>query len=374
MAFGAFTMALPLPATAQAQDQPEVRMEIEATMQVSNNPFLIADENRVTGALEVVGRPRANWNIAPGTRLDFTGEVGIRQYHRLYGNFLTGLADLQLRHRHNEYLTIVGRAVYRRDLISDALTDSTDFATDAQGIRETIDARTSMIWNTNSRTTIEGDGGWRMLRYPGSTVLDRTNAYDLGVSAQRRLTERTTVGARFHMTTSHSGDERSSTKLLNATADYRFSEYWRGGIQLGVEWSLLNTQLTAVRESRARFNGGASLCYETSRQSACMRSAVRSEVSGFGGLQREVSIGGAYRNRLTEYGVLNIEGDYRRARLPVYPVSARVFRLTATYEQRLARNLYFTPGVAYLQRSRLAGEGARAFVFQLGLTLRGASR
>ncbi len=344
-------------------------------MLLSDNPFLIPDENKLSGAAEVVVRPEVTWSIDPTTTLDFTAETGFRQYHRRYSNFVTGLADLQLRHRRNEYLTISGRAIYRRELLADSLADSSDFAIDARSISESFDVRSSLAWSPNALTTITGDGGWRKLRYPGSTLLETTNAYDAGVSATRRLSERTTAGVRAHATTSRtSGGDKSSIKSLNLTASHRLAQHWQGDIQIGVEWSKLADPVAGGRESRARLNGAAALCYEGGRQTACLRGALRSEVSGFGGLQREVSIGGTYRRQLSEHGVVDIEADYRRARLPGYGAAARVMRVSANYERRVGRNLYFTPGIAYLQRDRLAGEKADAFIIKVGLTIRGDQR
>ncbi len=364
----------PLTTTA-AQAKPEASVEIETNMLVSNNAFLIPGEDRITGAAEVIVRPQVDWDLDPKTRLDFSAEAGFRQYHRLYGNFLTGLGDLNIRHRRNEYLTLSARALYSRDLVSNSLGDSTDFAVDSRSMRESLDLRGSVMWSPNARTTITGDGGWRKLRYPGSALLETTNAHDFGLSASRRMDERTSGGIRLHATSSRtvSGSE-SSVRALNLTAARQFGTRWQGDAQIGIEWSKLGGAVLGQRESRARFNGGASLCYEADRSSACLRGALRSEVSGLGGLQREVSVGATYRNRLSEYGQLIATADYRRARMPGYDATARVISMSANYEQRVGRNLYLTPGIAYLQRNRLAGEKADAVIFRIGLTIKGDRR
>ena len=48
------------------------------------------------------------------------------------------------------------------------------------GIRESIDARASVAWSPNATMTITGDGGWQNLRYPGSRILQTTDAFDIG--------------------------------------------------------------------------------------------------------------------------------------------------------------------------------------------------
>ncbi|WP_431562959.1 hypothetical protein [Sphingopyxis sp.] len=373
IAIGLLALVLAFFLAAKSDAQNVVTLEFDTNVLVSDNPFLTTEKERATGAVELVARPRAELKLDPRTDLDFTGEVGFRQYSRRYGNFVTGRSDLQLRHRRNEHLTVSGRATYARDLVSDSLTDSIDFAIDTRSIREGIDARTSVAWSPNATTTIVGDGGWRRLRYPGSTLLDTTKAYDFGLAANKRLSEKLTVGVQANRTLSHVlGGEDTSLTSLNATAVRRFSAHWYGGTQLGIEWSKLYDPISMTREGRARFNGAAHLCYEPERTSACLRSAIGSEVSGLGGLQREFSVGVDIRHRISEFGTVNAEADYRRAHLPGYDASARVFASSVGYEHRIRRNVYLTPSVAYLQRNRRAGEKADAFIFRIGLSIRGA--
>lgn len=373
IAVGFLALLVAFSLAAKSEARSAITLEFDANVLVSDNPFLTTEKERATGAVELVARPRAELNLDPRTNLDFTGEVGVRQYSRRYGNFVTGRSDLQVRHRRNEHLTVTGRAIYARDLISDSLTDSIDFAVDTRSIRESVDARTSVAWSPNAITTIVGDGGWRRLRYPGSTLLDTTKAFDFGIAASRRLDEKLTVGVQAHRTLSNVlGGEDTSVTSLNATAVRRFSAYWYGGTQLGIEWSKLYAPVSLARESRARFNGAAHLCYEPAQTTACIRTAIGSEVSGLGGLQREFSVGADIRHRISEFGTVSAEADYRRARLPGYDAAARVFASSIRYEHRVRRNVYLTPSLAYLQRNRRAGEKADAFIFQIGLSIRGA--
>ncbi len=373
IAIGLLALVLAFCFVAKSEARSAITLEFDTNVLVSDNPFLTTEKERATGAVELVARPRVELKLDPRTNLDFTGEVGFRQYSRRYGNFVTGRSELQLRHRRNEYLTVSGRAIYARDLVSDALADSIDFAIDPRSIRESVEARTSVAWSPDATTTIVGDGGWRRLRYPGSALLDTTKAHDFGLAANKRLNEKLTVGIQANRTLSNVlGGEDTSVTSLNATATRRFSAHWYGGTQLGIEWSKLYDPISLTRESRARFNGAAHLCYEPARTSACVRSAIGSEVSGLGGLQREFSVGADIRHRISEFGTVSAEADYRRARLPGFDASARVFASTLRYEHRIRRNLYLTPSVAYLQRNRREGEKADAFIFQIGLSIRGA--
>lgn len=368
---GALTIALSPCLASESLAQPEVGLEIDAAVFASDNPFLIAGENRASGAVDVAARPYVDWHLDPRTKLEFTGELGFRQYHKHYGNYVTGLADLGLRHRRNEYLTVSGRARYSRDLISDMLTDSIDFAFDSRGVRESIDAGGTVAWNPSATITITGDLGWRKLRYPDSAILQATDAYDVGISASKRLNAKTSVGLQARATSSRpesSGD--TSVKSVAFTAAHRFAENWHGDVQLGVEWSRLNDSFGSSHDDRARFNGGANLCYEPLRTSICLNGTIGSEVSGLGGLQRETSFGGTVRHQISEYGAITAEVESRKTNLPEFDAPARVLRVASNYEHRLNRTLYLTSGAAYLQR-QFAGAKIDAAIIQIGLSIRG---
>ena len=373
IAIGLLALVLALCAATKSEARSTVMLDFDTNVLLSDNPFLTTEKEQATGAVELIVRPRVDLKLDPKTDLNFAGQLGFRQYSKRYGNFVTGRSDLRLRHRRSEYLTISGQASYARDLVSDSLADSIDFAVDTRSIRESIDARTSVAWNPDAITTIIGDGGWRQLRYPDSTLLSTTKAYDFGVAANRRMSERLTLGVEAHKTLSNvvNGEDTSVTSL-NATAVRRFSAFWYAGTRLGIEWSKIYDPVGLTRQNRSRFNGDAHICYEPSRTTACLRSAIGSEVSGLGGIQREFSIGTDISHRISEFGTIIADADYRRARLPGDDRPARVFASSVRYEHRLRRNLYLTPGIAYLQRNRRVGEKADAFIFQIGLSIRGA--
>jgi hypothetical protein len=132
IAIGLLALVLALCVATKSEARSAVTLEFDVNALVSDNPFLTTEKERATGAVELVARPRAELQLDPRTNLDFTGEVGFRQYSRRYGNFVTGRSDLRLRHRRSEYLTINGQASYARDLVSDSLTDSIDFAVDTR--------------------------------------------------------------------------------------------------------------------------------------------------------------------------------------------------------------------------------------------------
>jgi hypothetical protein len=369
------------PCAVRSLAQPRVGVEFDAAVFVSDNPFLLpgedVGEDLGTAAVDIAARPYLDWDLDPRTQLEFTGEVGFRQYLQHYGNFVTGFADLQLEHRRNEYLTVSGQLSYDRSLVTDPLSDSidfadsVDFAIDSTGIHETMEARPTVTWNPNARLTVTGDMGWRKLRYPGSVLLQATDAYDVGARASKRISPVMSVGAQARFTSSQSGDDSDSTVTsFNLVATRQLGANWHGDVQAGVEWSNLNDPGSPDQDSRAQFNGGFSLCHERTRLSACLTGSIRSEVSGFGGLQREKTLGARISNRMSERGTLTGEFDARQAKLPGFADHARILRASGAYDHRLDRNLFFTSSATYMQR-QLLGENIDAVVFLIGLSIRG---
>lgn len=370
--FGALIIAFSPCLATKSVARPEVGLDIDATVFVSDNPFLLPGENRGSGAIEMAARPYVDWYLDPRTKLEFNGELGFRQYTRLYSNFVIGFADLELRHRRNEYLTVSAEATYSRELISESLTDSIDSAFDSRGISEIVDARTTVTWTPSATLTITGDGGWRNLHYPHSALLQTTDAYDAGVTASKRLSARTSVGVQARVTSSHPADDRNtSVRSVNLIAAHRFSETLRGNALVGAEWSKVNYSID--QGDRARFNGAITLCYEPQHTTLCINGAIGSVVSGLGGLQRETSFGGTLRNRISERGTFTAEIETRKTDVPGDEAQARVLRAEARYEHRLNRTLYLTTGASYLQREVGRAE-ADAVIFQIGLSIRGERR
>lgn len=351
--------------------QPEFGVEGDAITFASDNPFLLPGDGRASGAIDVAARPYVDWDLDPRTRLEVTSELGFRQYFQHYGNFFTGFGDVELRHRHNEFLTVAAHANYSRDLIADILTDSIDLAFDRGRVRESGDARATVTWNPNANLTITGDGGWQHYRYPGSLLLQTTDAFDVGASASKRISTRTSVGVDGRFTSSHPVDsEDTSVATLGLTAEHRFSEKWRGNVRLGVEWPHTNAILGRDADDRTRLNGDIRLCYEPQFTTACLTGSIGSEVSGLGGLQREFTVGGTVRSRISERGTITAEAAMRKAETPGPEIAARVMRAGAGYEHRLNRRLFLITGASYLER-RIEGAKVGAFIIQFGISIRG---
>ncbi|MGF7149078.1 hypothetical protein FHS96_002720 [Sphingomonas zeicaulis] len=357
--------------------QTEVRLEADANVLYSDNPFLSTEKNTDTAAAEIVARPEVEVQLGPGTTIEVGGRAGFRQYSRRYGNFVTGRGDATFRHRDSEYLTLMTNIGYSRELAADVLTDSIDAAVDTRQIREAYGARTSVEYNPNARWQFVTDGGWQKTRYPGSTLLQATNAYDVGLTASRRVSELMTVGLRGEFTSSRiANGGKTEAKSIGVTVARRLNANWRADATAGIEWASLGG-LPGIpnnnQNDRSRFSGSVNLCYDPRRMTLCLTGAIRSEVSGLGGLQRETAVGATLAVPTSTRGRVTASADYRRAQLPGFG-DTDVLRGSAAYEHRVTETLSVRAGADYLQRTRADGDRVGAVVLQIGVTYRGRDR
>lgn len=357
--------------------QTEVRLEADATVLYSDNPFLIPEGKTSSAAAEIVARPEIEVPLGPGTSLEVDGRAGFRQYERRYGNFFTGRADATFRHRDSEYLTLTSNAAYSRELTADSLTDSIDAAIDTRRIRESYGLRTSVQYDPNARWQFVADAGWQKTRYPGSDLLATTNAYDLGFTASRKVSALMSVGVRGAFTSSRiaNGGE-TQAKSVGLTVNRRLNAHWRVDATAGIEWAQLGS-LPGIPDNnqndQSRFSGTVNLCYDPRRLTLCLTGAIRSEVSGLGGLQRETAVGATLAIPTSTRGRVTASADYRRARLPGFGATD-VLRGSAAYEHRLTETLSVRAGADYLQRTRVTGDRVGAVVVQVGVIFRGRDR
>jgi len=355
--------------------QPELHLEFDSSVFLSDNPFLLPGKDRAAAAAEIAVRPGITWPVGPKTTVDLSSSVALRQYHRRYGTFVTGQAEATVRHRENEYLSLTSIANFARDLSTDVLTESVDAAIDTRSIRISYGTRSTVDWTPNATTTITGDIGAQRMRYLNSVLLSATTSYDLGVALSKRISSLTSVGARAQLTVSKAvanGD--SSARSFQLTASRRLAEAWRAEAQLGVEWTRVGDPLGNGGHRRARFMGSAALCYEPRRFLICLNASMRSEVSGFSGLQRATYLGASMSGQLTERGSVTATAEYRKARVRELGGSNDVVRIAAAYDHRLNQRFSIKAGVDYLQRTRLDSDKTHALIFQIGVTFKGPRR
>ncbi len=356
---------------AECVAQPRVQLALDQSVFLSENPFLLSDEDPGSSALEVAVRPQLDWQVGHATSLEIAGAARVRQYQRRYGDFVTGRVDANIRHRDSEYLSLHGTLGYVRELPTDALTGSLDAVFETRSVRETQSARFFADWSPDAVTTVNSGIGAIRTRYPGSSLLQTTKAYDFSIGLAKRLSARTTVGIQGQVAVSQ-GDELGSrtAKTLQLTATRRLDETWRADIRAGVEWAGMADPFDGGRgRERPRFTGSGTLCNESVRFMLCLAAALRSEVSALTGLRREWTLGADADWRLSEYGTLTLTGDYRKASGGPMPID--LFRLSAAYEHRLSQRFSLKGGVDYLRRSQVGDDRIGATIAHVTLTFRG---
>jgi hypothetical protein len=366
-------------ASRSVQAQSRVSVETEANAYIAVNPFLVADDDRVTLAGEVVVRPKATWSIGTGrTTAELDSEIAFRQYDRRYGNFVTGRAIASVAHRHSEYWTLRGAASYVRELPTEA-TSTFGAVFDAVSVSERAALRTSFEWNLNSRTAISTDLGWENTRYPGSSILASTTAYEARAGITRRFSRVTTAGLQVSYIASRAGDEgNSTTAAAQVTVNRALSLGWRLEAAAGVERSTVTELDGRRRLGPGRFSGTAQVCYEPNHLRACLSGSVRSVVSGLGGLQREVSFRANVRRQLSEHASVVVAADYVRANVgPLASpadqpaISTDLLRVSGEYRHRISRGLSVTSGLSYLRRNDLSGQRVSGATFRIGIVYQG---
>lgn len=357
--------------TPEALAQPRVQLDVDQSIFLSENPFLLSDDDPGSSALEVAARPRLDWQLGHATSLEIAGAARVRRYQRRYGDFVTGRVDANIRHRDSEYLSLRGALGYVRELPTDALTGSLDAAFETRSVRETQSARLFADWSPNAVTTINTGIGSIRTRYPGSSLLQTTSAYDFSIDIAKRLSTRTTVGLQGQVAISRSDELGSRTaKSLQLTATRRLDETWRADVRAGVEWAGTAQPFDGGRgRERPRFTGSGTLCNESVRFLLCLAAALRSEVSAFTGLRREWTLGANADWRLSEHGTLTLTGDYRKASGGPMPID--LFRLSGAYEHRLSQRFSLKGGIDYLRRSPADGDRIGAAIAHVTLTFRG---
>lgn len=344
--------------------QTVTRLEGEARLFASDNPFVLPGGNNEAVAAEVIVRPEIRWTLAPATTAQVSGFAAYRHYSRRYGDFLTGRVEASAAHRENEFLSFDGALSVARELPADALAESIDFSIDPRSIRERTAARGSFDWSPSARTTITGTVGGEMLRYPGSTWLTSANAYNLDIAASRRISPTTAIGIRGRTTHTDIIDVTGlDAHAVYATVAHRIGPQMEGDANIGVEWSGYDQP----GNNRARLSGNGRVCYRPDRLDLCVTTSRQSEVSGFGGLQREWHVGVTANHRVSSRGRIGLAGDYRRGELGLIDSRSSALRIGGTYRHRLSERRSLVAGLDYLSRQFMVGGRNDTIVAQIGI-------
>lgn len=351
--------------TAPGTAQTVMRLESEASFLASDNPFLLEGEDNAAAAVELAARPEIHVPLSSVTNLDLTGEAAYRRYSNAYGDFLTGWADAAVTHRPSDFFSWDNSLSFGRELPIDALADSSDYSADTRAVRERFQGRSTISWTPDSYTVVTGSGAWEKLRYPDSDLLSSTRALQFEAGVSRRINPHTSLGLLARTTrTDLTGTGNLSADGVFATVSHRFAPDLEAEGQLGIEW----TNYDLPQSGRARLSGGGNVCYRPEFTSLCVRASLQSEVSGLGGLQRELYAGVTAERRISEREDVSATAEYRRAEIGALDLETSTLRLNATYEHRLGPRLSVVTSADYLSRKYLNEVQTDAVVVQIGLT------
>lgn len=361
--------------TGSASAEPRVTIEADSSLLASRNPFLLPGDDDVTLAGEVVIRPKIAWQADPGTEINVEGDLALRGYHRRFGTFVLGRAVANVEHRRNEFLTVDASASFGRELPAEARTPTIDAAFDTLSVREAANLRSGLTWTPDARTTVATSVGWERVNYRGSALLDRASAFDTRAQLSRRTGPHTTLGVQLQYTSSRgAGVERVSASAVRLVAERHLSERWRASVSGGVERSDFVDTAGRRQQSPLRFSGTAEACYEPQHLRLCGGTQLRSVVSGFGGLQREMDFSLTARKQVAEHAFVEGRAYYTHARLQPSDRNADVARASLMYERRMSGRLWVRAGADYLSRTRFAGQRIGGATLRIGVTYRGVGQ
>ena len=243
--------------------QPVVHLDIDTSVYASDNPFLLSGGDTGAMAFDIAARPGLNWQVAHATTLDVESTARFRQYHRRYGNFMTGRIATTVRHRDSEYLSARGGIGFARELPLDGIADSSDGAIDPRTLRNIWSADAALDWRPNAITLIQGTLNAQRTQFSDRSILLPTNGYNAALSLSRNLNARFAVGGRAALAISDArGFETLSAKTLQLTGTYRANETLRATVMAGIEWADGRLPDGTPRPSSPRFSGSAMLCEE----------------------------------------------------------------------------------------------------------------
>ncbi len=280
----------------------------------ASNPFLQPGGGSavvVEGSIEpsfVLGR-------ADSTELAFDGVLTGRHYSRNYGDYVLGSARATGVLRSSERLSVTARASYERDIAADAITDGIGSAIGPGSIRNAVHGRAAATWRPNSRDTITPQLDYERVSYEDNPLLQAVEAASAELAYARRLSERTSIGARAVVRHSRTaGQADIATVAAFATIDQRLSPMWRLAGDLGAERIDQDGDLPpGVQRTRANLSGRARLCADGERLTGCFDMGLASEASPLGGVQRRYTFGATTRWRLRERWQVRATLEYSNA-------------------------------------------------------------
>jgi hypothetical protein len=294
----------------------EVTPQIAASgnLVAATNPFLLVGGESallVEGSIE----PSLTISGSDGSELALDGVLTGRQYSRIYGNFVLGSVHATGLLRESERLSLTALASYDRDIAADTITDGIGGAAGPRSIRNMVRARTGATWRPNERDTFTPVINFERVTFEDNPALLPVTSVSADLGYARRLSPRTSVGARLVARRSEiDGADTIDTLAAFATGDQRLSAVWRLSGDLGFERvELRGTPPPGVQRVRINPSAQIRLCAESERSGGCLNFGMASEASPLGGVQRRYTAMASANHRLSEAIRIAANVEYSQA-------------------------------------------------------------
>lgn len=346
------------------------RIAVGGRVQAASNPFLLPGGDSAVlaeGSIE----PSLTIDRADGSELALAGVLTGREYSRLYGNYLLGSARATGLLRTSERLSLTGLASFERDIAADTITDDVGGAAGPRSVRDAVRARVGATWRPTSADTLTPQLDFERIDFGNNPALQAVTAFTADLGYSRRLSERTSIGARAVARRSRTQGQGDVTTLAGfVTGDRRLSSIWRVNFDLGAERvQQSGALLPGVQRTRTNFSGRANLCAQGERVNACADLSLASQVGPLGGVQRRFTLGSTATWQLAERYRLEATAQYSKApsgRQSVAPeLGGALARLQLVWSA--SRRLAVTGDIEYRRRELGGAPAADGVAVGVGL-------
>jgi hypothetical protein len=303
--------ALAASAAGLAADQ-TFDLRATAGLSGSNNPLLSTQKSVAAMLLEMSVEPTLT-RKTPTSTLEIDGRISRRQYSREYSAATYGGATASILKRTSERFEFNGSAYYSRDVVVDdfesvaAAVDPNSISTN-KGLTAGAAIQLSEGSNLSPRLSI------RRHSYGNSFTLQDYTTLSGGTSYSRPLNEYTSIGASVDTAVQqYEGPGRSAVLSVLGTAVHNFDERTNLEVGLGVERSTISGFGAANSNGRILPSGKVNLCRLGLDLKVCLTGSARSDATGIGALQRQLSTGFTVGYQPDPKTNILLRGDYQRA-------------------------------------------------------------
>ncbi|MCL6730108.1 hypothetical protein [Sphingomonas hankyongi] len=294
--------------------------------------------------------------------VELSGTASHRRYSRQYGSYVYGTGVLSGSIQESEELELSASAHYRHEINADVV-DDVAAAIDPKSVRQSFGADAAATWRASERSVFTPSMSVERVSFEDSNRLQSYDRVGGSLGYNRQLNEYTSAGANFG-TELYRHQNAADANVLSATAtiQHKLSPTMEIEGALGVESVGGNHegQLSDSSDRQVFLTGNGSLCRRGEWTNLCLTSAISSQPSGVGSLERRLSGGVSYSLRMGESSNLGLSANYQRSSSvndlidePLTYMHAR-----AAFDRKLSDALTVDTFLDYRRRAGIASAGA----------------